>query len=210
MQDKRLDLVDCAGNTREPGLITAVEAAYGYGGKRVYGAAVTFTFPDLSEVDHSLADADVAFPYIPGLFYFREGPVLVAALKGLTQESDLIIVSGHGVAHPRQCGMACHIGLDFDKPTIGCARRLLCGTHRPLDETKGSSQPIRHKDHEIGLAYRSKDGVKPIYLSAGHLCDLPFARDIVVRSLRGFRLPEPLRAAHLRANKHKRYIEQKT
>jgi deoxyribonuclease V len=84
---------------------------------------------------------------------------------------------------------------------------LLCGSHRPLDSAKGGAQPIKYQNAEVGLAYRSKDGVKPIYISPGHLCDLAVARDLVVRCLRGYRLPEPLRAAHLRANKHKRYIE---
>ena len=208
-QDQRREQVICAGNTREPSLIAAVEAAYGHGGETAYAAAVVFSFPELEEVDRSLAYSPARFEYIPGLFYYREGPVLVKALEGLQAKPDLVIVSGHGIAHPRRCGIASHLGLDFDTTTIGCARRLLCGTHRPLDESKGSLQSIRHREAEVGVAYRSKDGVKPIFISPGHRCDLSFARDIVVRCLRGYRLPEPLRAAHLRANKHKRYIEGK-
>ena len=118
-------------------------------------------------------------------------------------------VHGHGTAHPRRIGMACQIGLDFDLPTIGCARKLLSGAIRPVGETRGSSQPILLKGREVGLAYRSKDRVKPIFISPGYKCDLPFALDIIVKCLRGYRLPEPLRIAHLFANKYKRYNEKK-
>jgi deoxyribonuclease V len=207
IQDRRALRVNCAGNTSEPTLIAAAEVAYGERSEVAYAAAVVFTFPELREIERSVCHAPVAFPYIPGLFYFREGPALVQALMGLESNPDLIMISGHGIAHPGKCGMASHIGLDFGKPAIGCARRMLVGTHRPVDTAKGSMQPIRHKDSEVGVAYRSREGVKPIFISPGHLCDLRFARDIVVRSLRGYRLPEPLRSAHLRANKYKRYIE---
>ena len=103
--------------------------------------------------------------------------------------------------------MACHIGLDFDKPSVGCARKLLVGNHRTVDAAKGSSQPIMYHGEEVGLAFRSKDSVKPIFISAGHKCDLTYAQDVVIKCLRGFRLPEPLRLAHLLVNKHKRHIE---
>jgi len=200
--------VDISANMNEPELIAAVETAYGYGGEIAYAAAVVLTFPDMKEVERNLVHCRTEFPYIPGLFYFREGPSLVAALAGLESDPDLIMVSGHGIAHPRQCGIASHIGIDFERPTIGCARRLLHGRHRPVGETKGSRETIKNRDAEIGIAFRSKDNVKPIYISPGHLCDLRLSREFVVRCLRGYRLPEPLRFAHLMANKHKRYMEK--
>ncbi len=205
---ERAKQVDCTANISEPTSIVAVEAAYGHGGASVYAAAIALTFPDLQEVERSYFHLPTEFPYIPGLFYFREGPALVNALLAMKTDPDLIMVSGHGIAHPKQCGIASHIGMSFDKPTIGVARRLLTGTHRPVKETKGSSQPIRQGQTELGVAYRSKDNVKPIFISPGHQCDLAFARNIVVRCLRGYRLPEPLRFAHLLANKHKRYVER--
>ena len=208
LQDARARQVDISANVNEPELIAAVETAYGYGGEIAYAAAVVLSFPEMKEVERSLVHCPTKFPYIPGLFYFREGPSLVSALSQLQTEPDLIMVSGHGIAHPRQCGMASHIGIDFDKPTIGCARRLLHGKHRPVGETKGSREVIKHRDLELGVAYRSKDKVKPIYISPGHLCDLTLSRDLVVRCLRGYRLPEPLRLAHLLANKHKRHMEK--
>ncbi len=208
LQDSRARLVDISANMNEPETIAAVETAYGYAGETAYAAAVVLSFPEMKEVERSLVHIKTEFPYIPGLFYFREGPSLVAALSQLESNPDLIMVSGHGIAHPSQCGIACHIGIGFDRPTIGCARRLLHGKHRPVDETKGSLQKIKHRDAEIGIAYRSKDNVKPIYISPGHLCDHRLSQDFVVRCLRGYRLPEPLRFAHLLANKHKRYMEK--
>ena len=208
LQDARARLVDITANMNEPELIAAVETAYGYAGETAYSAAIVLTFPEMKEVERSLVHCRTEFPYVPGLFYFREGPSLVAALSDLKSEPDLILVSGHGIAHPRQCGIACHIGIGFNRASIGCARRLLHGKHRPLADSKGSLQALKHRDVEIGVAYRSKDNVKPIYISPGHLCDHRLSQDLVVRCLRGYRLPEPLRIAHLMANKHKRYMEK--
>jgi deoxyribonuclease V len=196
-------------NTVEPRLIAAVETDYRTGGEILYAGAVIATFPELRQVERALYYARVTFPYHPGLLFFREGEVIVNALAKLRSDVDLIIVSGHGLAHPQLCGVACHVGVALDKPTIGCARRLLAGQHRPLDETKGSMQPIMLRGHEVGLAYRSKDGVKPIFISPAHRCDLAFARDIILRSVREYRQPEPLRFAHLEANKYRRRSEQR-
>jgi deoxyribonuclease V len=200
--------VTLRGNLSEPKLIGAVDTAYGYGGEKLYASAVVMTFPDLEEVARMSQFCEVTFPYIPGLFYFREGPAIVDALAGLSVDPDVIIVHGHGIAHERSCGLATHVGLEFDIPTIGCSRRLLTGTHRPLGDAKGSSQPIIYRRKEVGKAIRSKEKVKPLYISPGNGCDLNYCVDIVTRCLRGYRLPEPLRLAHLLANKFKRYKEK--
>lgn len=196
-------------NTVEPKLIAAVETDYGTGGEILYGGAVVTTFPELQQVERALYFGRVSFPYQPGLLFFREGEVIINALAKLHTEVDLIIVSGHGLAHPQLCGVACHVGVAFDKPTVGCARRLLAGQHRPLDDTKGSMEPIMLRGREVGVAFRSKDGVKPMFISPAHRCDLAFAREIIVRSVREYRQPEPLRFAHLEANKYRRRSEQK-
>ena len=207
--DRTIPNIVIDSNAVEPKLIAAVETDYGTGGEILYAGAVITTFPELRQVERALHYGKVTFPYHPGLLFFREGEVIVHALAKLRSEVDLIIVSGHGLAHPQLCGVACHVGVAFDKPTIGCARRLLAGQHRPLDETKGSIQPISLRGREVGLAYRSKDGVKPIYVSPAHRCDLTFARDIIVRSVREYRQPEPLRFAHLEANKYRRRSEDR-
>lgn len=194
----------------EPRLVAAVDAAYGYGGEMLYASAVVTTFPEIEIVERSFFFGEMTFPYLPGLLFYREGSVILKALAKLQNEPDIIIVHGHGIAHEHGCGQASHVGLAFDKPTIGCARKLLAGRVRQVPEVKGGSQPIILGNREVGLAYRSKDNVKPIFISPGYRCDLKLARDVVVRNLRGYRLPEPLRLAHLFANKYKRRMDKQT
>ena len=208
MQKEAASLVDLQGNNKEPELIAAVETAYGYGGENLYAAVVIVDFLKFQEVERAYYFDTVDFPYNPGLFYYREGPVISKALEQVESRPDLMIIHGHGIAHPKRIGMACHLGLDFNIPTIGCARKNLAGTYRPVGETRGNSQPIYLQGKEVGLAYRSKDRVKPIFISPGYKCDLAYAREIIVKCLRGYRLPEPLRMAHLLANKYKRHIEK--
>ncbi len=193
----------------EPRSIAAVDTAYGKNAEIVFTSAVLVSFPEIEEIERTFQYDEVRFPYLPGLFYFREGEAMIKALSKLRNEPDLIIVHGHGVAHPAGCGMASLIGLAFDKPTIGCARKLLAGQHRPVPPGKGNYQPISIQSREVGYAYRTKDDVKPIFISPGHRCDMQQARDYIVRNLRGFRQPEPLRLAHLYANKFRRHIERK-
>ncbi|MEE8576674.1 MAG: endonuclease V [candidate division Zixibacteria bacterium] len=195
-------------NLNEPAVIAAVDTAYGFGGEKVYASAVLMSFPELEPLGRAAHWIEVDFPYIPGMFYFREGEVMIMALAKLEMEADLIIVHGHGTAHPRGCGIAGMIGLEFDRPSIGCARRLLIGTHRPVEEERGNSQPIQLRGREVGVALRTKDGVKPLFVSPGHLCDQEHSTDIIKRCLRGYRLPEPLRMAHALANRFKRMREQ--
>jgi len=208
IQEKLAAEVDLHGGSGDHKLISAVDTAYGHGGSVLYACAVTVTFPEIEEVERVFYHGKLQFPYVPGLLYFREGPIIVKALAELKSDPDLIIVHGHGIAHPKRCGMATHIGLVFDRPTIGCARRLLAGSHRPVPPAKGSYQPIFLRSKEVGVAYRSKDNVKPIFISPGHRCDLAEAKDMVLRNLRGFRQPEPLRLAHLFVNKYKRHMEK--
>ncbi len=206
--EKTIPRITIQAGAPEPKLIAAVEIDYGTGGEILYGGAVVATFPEFRFVERALYYERVTFPYYPGLLFFREGQIIMNALAKLQTEADLIVVSGHGLAHPSFCGAACHVGVAFDRPTIGCARRLLAGEHRPLEDAKGSAQPIMLRGREVGVAYRSKDKVKPIFISPGHKCDLTFARDIIVRCLREYRLPEPLRLAHLEANKYRRRSEE--
>ena len=209
IQDELASCVDLYGSQVEPKLIAAVDTAYGQDGDVLYACATVTTFPEIEEVERSCYHGRPSFPYVPGLLFFREGPIVVGALEKLTHRPDIVIVHGHGIAHPQRCGMACHVGITLDIPTIGCARRILAGRHGYLATAKGSSQPIDYQGREVGVAFRSKDNVKPIYISPGYRCDIQTARDIVVRNLRGFRLPEPLRLAHLFVNKYKRKSEKK-
>ncbi len=196
-------------NHKEINILAAVETTYSSDGQLVMTAATAFTFPEIKEIDRIFQYGEVTFPYIPGMFYFREGETIIKTLEKMKTEPDIIIVHGHGIAHPQFCGMASHIGLAFNKPTIGCCRKLLVGFHHEVPPNRGSYQPIIYKGKKVGYALRSKDNVKPIFVSPGHLCDVEFAREIIVKNLRGFRLPEPLRVAHSAVNKYQKHIERK-
>ncbi len=195
-------------NTPEPSLIAGVETDYGQSGDILYGAAVVVSFPEFQVVERALYFHKLTFPYYPNLVFFREGPAMVGALAKLKTRPDLLMISGHGLAHPQGCGPAGHLGVMFNIPAIGCARRLLAGQFREPDNAKGSAEAIVLGGRAVGVAYRSKDGVKPIFISPAHLCDLAFARRITVQCLRDYRLPEPLRIAHLEANKYRRRSDE--
>lgn len=195
-------------NTPEPTLIAGVETDYGQSGDILYAAAVVVSFPEFQVVERALHYVKLSFPYYPNLVFFREGQGMVHVLAKLKSEPDVLMISGHGIAHPQGCGPASHLGVMFDRPTIGCARRLLAGQFQEPDNQKGSAQPILLRGKEVGMAYRSKDGVKPIFISPAHRCDLQFARRITVQCLRDYRQPEPLRIAHLEANKYRRRSDE--
>ena len=133
----------------------------------VQGAVVVLSYPDLEIADVAIAEQMPAFPYVPGLLSFRETPVLLEALESLTIMPDLLILDAQGYAHPRRFGLACHLGLLADIPTIGCAKSLLVGDHDSLSEERGATADLMHKGDVIGVALRSRVGVKPLYISVG-------------------------------------------
>ena len=157
------------------------------------------TWPDLEWLSGAIAACPIIFPYIPGLLSFREAPLLLAACERLTITPDLILVDGQGVAHPRRIGLASHLGLWLDTPTVGCAKSLLCGRHEAVGEEPGDFVEIVDREETIGVALRTKRGVKPVYVSIGHKISLESAIDWVLKCGRGYRLPEPTKLAHLAA-----------
>jgi deoxyribonuclease V len=160
-------------------------------------AAVTvLTFPDFKPVETSLAQRPTTFPYVPGLLSFREGEVLVEAFAKLSHVPDVFMFDGSGYLHPRRIGIACHMGLWLGVPTIANAKNRLCGVHDEVGPAHGDWQPVIHKDEVIGAALRTKVNCKPVFVSAGHLSDLPGAIALVMASITKYRLPEPVRAAH--------------
>jgi deoxyribonuclease V len=163
-----------------------------------YAGVVVMTFPDLEIVETASAAALLTFPYIPGLLAFREIPLLLKAFARLTRVPDLILVDGQGLAHPRRFGIACHLGLLLDTPTIGCAKSRLFGHHRMPPLRRGGAAKLYDKNnHVIGAAVRTKDRTNPIYVSIGHKIDLPAAIRYTLACGRGYRVPEPTRQAHL-------------
>ena len=143
---------------------------------------------------------DATFPYVPGLLSFREIPVLLEAVGLLRATPDAWMVDGQGYAHPRRMGIATHFGLVLGQPTVGCAKSILCGSHGPLGEEAGSTVPLRHEGERIGTLYRSKARSNPLIVSPGHLCDHASALALTKACLRGYRIPEPTRLAHLYVN----------
>jgi deoxyribonuclease V len=163
------------------------------------GAVVVLNYPQLRLVETRVVAGEVTFPYVPGLLSFREAPLTLAACEQLEITPDLILVDGQGIAHPRRMGLASHLGLFLDTPTIGCAKSLLCGSHQVPAGEPGSYAEVVDRGETIGAALRTKLGVSPIYVSIGHRVDLEAAIYWVMQCCRGYRIPEPTRLAHLAA-----------
>ncbi len=167
----------------------------GYSGDSALAAVVTLAFPSLQTLDYAVARRQIRFPYVPGYLSFREAPAVLDALASLHITPDLLICDGHGLAHPRRCGIACHLGVLTDLPSIGCAKSLLVGVHDPLPDVRGAWTPLRHHDEVVGAAVRTRPGVRPVYVSVGHRVSLETAIQFVMACVTRYRLPETTRAA---------------
>jgi deoxyribonuclease V len=150
----------------------------------------------METLDIAMACGKIPFHYIPGLLSFREGPILVKTFQKLKIKPDLMIYDGQGIAHPRGFGLASHLGLWLDLPSIGCAKTLLLGEFISPGSSKGSFELIRREGKEVGAVLRTKDKIKPLFISPGHRIDLLTSIQIILTTCQGFRIPEPLRRAH--------------
>jgi deoxyribonuclease V len=165
---------------------------------------VVLSFPALELLESAEALLPIQFPYVPGLLSFRETPVAIKALEKLQTAPDLILCDGQGLAHPRRFGIACHIGLITNVPTLGVAKSLLVGKFDNLGETRGSAAPLVHRNEQVGTALRTKDKVQPVYVSVGHRISLETATDYVLQCAPKYRLPETTRLADKMASYRKR------
>lgn len=189
-------------------ILAAADIAYSKTTDQIVAAILTFSWPDLDPVESVHRVSTVKFPYVPGLLSFREIPPLLDAYRDLHEKPDVFLCDGQGIAHPRKFGFAAHLGICLGIPSIGCAKSLLCGEHDPVPLLKGSGRPILLGGEVVGLAYCSRNGVKPIYISPGHLADIPTSEALVSRCLRRYRIPEPLRLAHILATRLRKEIAE--
>lgn len=178
---------------KSPAYIAGVDAAFD--GDVVTAVASLFSYPSLLHVADAVSREGIRFPYIPGLLSFREGHAFISAIRKLRQTPDVIIVDGQGVAHPMGIGIASHIGVLLGIPTIGCAKTKLVGEYAEPGPEKGEWSPLIYKDKQVGAVLRTRDYVKPVFISPGHLIDLRSSIEIVLKSLTQYRLPEPIRRA---------------
>src|SRR5215468_3479949 len=176
---------------------------------RAIGGVVVFNFPELIEIDRAHAIVPLQFPYVPGFLSFREIPALLTAFKRLKQVPDLFFCDGQGYAHPRRMGLATHLGILLDRPTIGCAKSILIGTHSKLAARAGNWTPLldeQSSQETIGAAVRTRDGAKPVYVSQGHRISLPTAIQLTLQVCDGVRIPRPTREADRLVSEVKRKL----
>jgi deoxyribonuclease V len=191
--DTRTPLVRCE-------LVAGADISYSLRSPTLYAAVVVLRTDDWSIVETQQVVRDATFPYVPGLLTFREAPALLEAFALIQSPVDAVMIDGQGFAHPRRIGIASHMGLILDVPTIGCAKSLLIGKFREPGPKRGSLTQLKDKDDVIGSVVRTRHGVQPIYVSVGHKIDQASAVRLVLKSAQGYRIPEPTRQAHLLVN----------
>ncbi len=189
----RLILEDQLGGVRR---VAGVDVGFAARGTLARAAVVVLNYPELSVRETALARCPTPFPYRPGLLSFRELPAVLAALEQLQEPPDLLLCDGQGIAHPRRLGLASHLGLWTDIPSVGVAKTRLCGTHDEPPDERGAWVPLRAGAEIIGAVLRTRPGVKPLYISPGHRIGLETAIAWVMACCTRYRLPETTRHAH--------------
>jgi deoxyribonuclease V len=172
------------------------DVAYSKDGDFLFGAIVILSFPNLEILDMATTDGKISLHYIPGFLSFREGPILIKTFQRLKLKPDVMIYDGQGIAHPRGMGLASHMGLWLDLPSIGCAKTPLLDEFVFPEGSKGSYEWIRKEGKKVGAVLRTRENVKPLFVSPGHRIDLPTSIQLILESCKGYRFPEPLRKAH--------------
>ncbi len=176
--------------------VAGIDVGFKQEGKETRAAVAVLDFPSLQLADQSVAEVETSFPYVPGLLSFREIPAVLKAVESLPQLPDILLCDGQGIAHPRRFGIASHLGVLLDHPTIGVGKSRLIGTHDSLPEEKGSWVPLLDKGEVIGAVLRTRRGVKPLFISPGHKVCLETAVSWVMSCVTRYKLPETTRWAH--------------
>ena len=200
LQKQLRDRVTVAPLPEEVRIVAGADVSYDKHSDVLHAGFVLVRLPDFEVVETAGVAMRVTFPYVPGLLSFRETPPLVQAWKLVKRRPDVVVLDGQGLAHPRRFGIACHVGLLFDLPTIGCGKSLLVGAFEPPGEAAGSHTPLVDKGETIGAVVRTRDRVQPVYVSPGHMADVESATALALRCTGRYRVPEPTRLAHLFVN----------
>ena len=200
LQRRLAAAVDTGARLGRVRLVAGADAAYHADGERLVAGVVVVVLPGLEVVEEAWMEGRVTFPYVPGLLGFREAPIVLRACARLRARPDVLVCDGQGIAHPRRFGLACHIGYCLDLPTIGCAKSRLAGEHGAVGAWRGSWSWLRDGRERLGVALRTRDGVRPVYVSPGYAIGFRDARALVLRTCAGYRLPEPTRRANLLVN----------
>jgi deoxyribonuclease V len=180
--------------------VAGCDISYNKRSPDLYAAVVVFRLPELDVVEQVVAKEWVTFPYVPGLLSFREIPPLLAAFAKLETTPDVVMLDGQGIAHPRRVGLASHLGLWLNRPTVGCAKSRLIGMFDEPGPEAGDAAPLTDRDERIGTVLRTRARAKPVFVSPGHRIDMAGSVEVVRRTLSGYRMPVPTRLAHIAAN----------
>ncbi len=179
-----------------PKAVAGIDVSVSKSSSDGWAAVVVLSYPYLELLEESWAQGKIDFPYIPGLLSFREIPLIIKALQGLSSVPDVFLCDGQGIAHPRRMGLAAHLGVLLRKTTIGCAKTRLTGRHGEVGQAKGEYALLEDRGEVIGAALRTRSGVKPVFVSPGYAISLGMAVDLVLACCTKYRIPEPIRAAH--------------
>jgi deoxyribonuclease V len=200
VQQRLRDLVRLEPLARPVNTIGGADISFNKFSDTVYAGVVVLSLADLQIVESAGVRSVTKFPYVPGLLSFRETPSVLEAWAKLKTKPDVLMLDGQGIAHPRRFGIACHVGVLLDWPTIGCAKSILVGKYGDLGLEAGSQSPLIDRGEQVGVVLRTKSRVSPVFVSLGHRIDLVSAVELVLRSTGKYRQPEPTRQAHLLVN----------
>lgn len=200
IQNELREKIDLRPLTKNIKTVAGADISFNKYSTTVYAGIVVLSFPGLKLLSRSMVKAEVHFPYVPGYLAFREISPLLKAWELLAEKPDVLILDGHGIAHPRKMGIAAHFGTLIDHPTVGCAKKKLYGKYVEPDEKAGSSTFLYNKTEVIGTVLRTRNKVKPVFVSPGNLISMEEAKELVMQCAKGYRLPEPTRLAHKAVN----------
>lgn len=203
LQERLAERVRVESLRRKVRLVAGVDVAFAPDGRRCLAGVVVYDLRAGQVIEQQLAWRPVRFPYVPGLLSFREAPAALAALRKLRCEPDVFMFDAQGIAHPRRLGLAAHVGLLIDRPALGCAKSLLCGDYDEPPSRAGRSAPLVHRGETVGAVLRTRDNVKPVFVSVGHRVTLANAIRVVMACVTRYRLPEPARLAHQLVTAHR-------